>query len=349
MLNKSKLPLWKILVTRYPLLWQCKQTIQRYLYNLAWPIGIQHCHGPKRISYEKNEVIVLCLVRNGELYIKSFIEHYFSLGVKHIVFLDNESTDRTISIAKSYKNTSIFRTQKSFKKYKNIMKYDLIRRFAKKRWCLLVDIDEFFDYPHSDIIKIPQLLEYLNKNGYTTVLAQMLEMFSDKPIAKLKSKPEDSIKDKYPFYDISNIQKYPYNLPHNKISNKDIKLYTGGIRTTVFGLDKPAWRWKHPLIFSDDRTLLVNMHQVIKAHVADFTGVLLHYPFLSDFFERVKEAVRKEDYILDSLEYKAYYKALKQNPNLTIKQKTSKRLKNIKDLIYNKFLVVPNNYKIRTD
>ena len=50
---------------------------------------VKHVYGPERVEYSNEEVIVLCLVRNGYLYIEEFIKHYFSLGVKHIVFLDN--------------------------------------------------------------------------------------------------------------------------------------------------------------------------------------------------------------------------------------------------------------------
>ena len=51
--------------------------------------SIRHISGPKRINYDKNEAVVTCLVRNGDYYIESFIKHYFALGVKHIILLDN--------------------------------------------------------------------------------------------------------------------------------------------------------------------------------------------------------------------------------------------------------------------
>ena len=60
---------------------------------------VKHVHGPTRISYDLNELLVISVVRNGELYIKSFLDHYRSMGVKHFVFLDNGSTDRTVENA----------------------------------------------------------------------------------------------------------------------------------------------------------------------------------------------------------------------------------------------------------
>jgi hypothetical protein len=52
-------------------------------------------------------VTVVCLVKNGELSIPSFIEHHFRLGVQRILFLDNQSTDRTVALARQYDNVFV--------------------------------------------------------------------------------------------------------------------------------------------------------------------------------------------------------------------------------------------------
>jgi len=147
--RNSKSILWRSLVSLKDFIWRYKKKCEfilsaniRYIYDpgrikyekneVILSESVRHIHGPRRIKYEKNEVIVLCLVRNGELWMKSFIEHYFSLGVKHIVFLDNDSMDETISIAHKYKNVTILQTKVPYKKFKNLMKEYLIRRFSKK-------------------------------------------------------------------------------------------------------------------------------------------------------------------------------------------------------------------------
>lgn len=45
-------------------------------------LDIEHLHGPEEITYAENELVVVCLVRDGQPWIKSFVEHYFALGVK---------------------------------------------------------------------------------------------------------------------------------------------------------------------------------------------------------------------------------------------------------------------------
>ena len=46
-------------------------------------------HGPGEVTYGTDEVIVLVVVRDGRPYVRSFVEHYRSLGAKHPVSLDN--------------------------------------------------------------------------------------------------------------------------------------------------------------------------------------------------------------------------------------------------------------------
>ncbi|GAI48404.1 unnamed protein product [marine sediment metagenome] len=54
-------------------------------------LSVKHVYGPKKINAGNEDVIATCHVKNGEEYVDAFIEHYNQLGVKHIVFLDNNS------------------------------------------------------------------------------------------------------------------------------------------------------------------------------------------------------------------------------------------------------------------
>src|SRR5215208_1513269 len=182
--------------------------------------SIEHLHGPNEIPYQEDELIVVCLLRDGRPCLNSFVEHYFSLGVKHIIFLDNNSSDCTVSDACRYDNVTVLRTELPYKKYGYAMKRYLIHRFGKdRRWSLCVDIDELFDYPYSDVIGLDSLLGYLNSKSYTAVTAQMLDMFPEKPLSGKVGEPEEpSLKELHRFYDISRIKRkpakssdYPYN------------------------------------------------------------------------------------------------------------------------------------------
>src|SRR5215211_2234633 len=171
--------------------------------------SIEHLHGPQKVDYELDELVVVCNVRDGQPYVKCFVEHYRSLGVKHLFFLDNNSTDGTVEALKNYDNVTVLRTELPYKNPKGglggtetLFKQYLIGRFGKKDgWCLYADIDELFDYPYSDVVGLDSFLGYLNSNSYTAVAAQMLDMFSEEPLSGREGNPDDPLKELLRFYD----------------------------------------------------------------------------------------------------------------------------------------------------
>src|SRR5262249_9560617 len=135
------------------------------------------------VPYRKDELLVVCLVRNGERYLDSFVQHYLGLGVRHIVFLDNESTDSTVSLASAYPQVSVYTTDVPFLGNNRLLPRFIGHRFGRRdHWVLCVDIDELFDYPYSDRISLTSLLGYLNSKSYTAMVSYLLDMVSDKPI-----------------------------------------------------------------------------------------------------------------------------------------------------------------------
>ncbi|MCG6135003.1 MAG: glycosyltransferase [Nostoc sp. LLA-1] len=329
-LNRLRITLW------------CKFDVA-FIEPLIVKLSIKHIYGLKKINYELDELIVTCLVRNGELYMKSFIEHHCSLGIKHIVFLDNGSTDETIKIAKRYDNVTILHSSCPYRKYEKAMKKYLVKRFSKNRWNLFVDIDELFDYPFSDTLSVSSLLNYLNKNSYTSVVVQMLDMFSSKSLARLKSTKNDDIKRIYNYYDISNVIRDEY--PSEDVPPlEEIKMHFGGIRKTFFGSDNGLT--KAALVFVNPKIeLFVGHHHTKNAKIADFTCILLHYPFTSYFYHKVMEAVESDRYASSaSHEYKMYWNKIIQNPELSLKRDTACRLETLNDLVEKGFLVTSQNY-----
>ena len=149
------------------------------------PRKVKHIHGPAKISYALDELLVISVVRNGELYIRSFLDHYRSMGVRHFVFLDNGSADHTLEMLCKQEEVTVLQTEAPYNKYENTMKRYLAERFSSGRWNLCADIDELFDYPFSEKLSLRDFLGYLNNNNYTAVVAQMLDMFSDVPATKV--------------------------------------------------------------------------------------------------------------------------------------------------------------------
>ena len=306
--------------------------------------SIRHVHGAQDIPYTLEELIVLCVVRNGEMHVKSFIEHHLALGVKHIVLLDNGSTDDTIAIAKRYPHVTILSTKCPYRVFETHMKHYLVRRFSRLRWSLFADIDELFDYPFSDVLSLKMLLAYLNAHSYTAVVTQMLDMFSEHSLGQQHSDKEDSVREIYTYYDASNIHSYgEYNF--GTLSNKEVKFHYGGIRKTLFGTDNGLTK-AALILLSDELVPFVGWHHVANARIADFTCVLLHYPFVGSFREKVREAVESDRYgcTCASREYLKYWEGLKDT-DIVLKLETASKFVDVNSLVQSGFLVVSEAYR----
>src|SRR5215207_10023519 len=319
------------------------------------PDSIEHLYGPEDVPYEEDELVLVCLVRNGRPYVNSFVEHHTSLGIKHLFFLDNGSTDGTIEALKGYDNVTVLRTGLPFKRYETSVRQYLVERFGKKgRWCLYADIDELFDYPYSEVVGLGSLLRYLNSNSYTAVVAQMLDMFPEEPLSGSASSPDEPLKERHRFYDISNVKKmsikeHPRTADtNNTYQSDDIEFYSGGIRPIIFDC-VPPWLTRWTPTFSDGKLkhFTYDAHRVDDARVADLTCVLFHYKFLDEHFHKqAASAVREENYPYNSRQYKRYLEVLESTPSLQVKRETARELRSINDLVENGFLVVSEEYML---
>jgi Glycosyl transferase family 2 len=307
------------------------------------PSRVKHIHGPAEISYGLDELLVISVVRNGELYINSFMDHYRSMGVRHFVFLDNGSTDRTLQLLCAQDRVTVLQTDAPYHKYENTMKRYLAERFSPGRWNLCADIDELFDYPFSDSLSLPGLLRYLTQNKYSAVVAQMLDMFADAPLNELGSKPDDLLKEKYPYYDISSIDKEDYLWSQS--SNPTIKFHWGGIRKLLF--ETKTGLTKAPLVLMDGKVEpFIKWHHARGARMADISCLLMHYPFVSSFYAKVEDAARSGRYgLLVTDEYKAYARALNGTGTINVKLESARRFTGLDPLIDDEFLVVSDKYR----
>ena len=318
------------------------------------PITVSHLHGPKRVSLSSHDAVVTCVVKNGEFYVQAFIEHYSKMGFRHIFFLDNGSTDRTVSIAKTYQNVSICHSSLPIQANQAFYKRYMARKYAANGWCLDADIDEFFDYPGSDIMNLKTFLEYLNKNAYTAVVTQLLDMFSDRPMSHLIREQHEDLTAVYQYYDISEVEKEEYcsagfvrqNGYLNQISYANTALLFGGVRKSLYGKDwiTNCLLTKHSLFrMGEGVKLFPHVHFVNKAKLADVSCPMLHYKLTSNALTIALQ--NKDSFHAIGKGYSDFVKFLLNNSDYYIKQHTAHRYANANVLIDNGFLFAGPGYR----
>jgi hypothetical protein len=165
----------------------------------------------------------------------------------------------------------------------------------------------------------------------------MLDMFPDTTLSRLHTiTVKGSLREIYPYYDISNIRKLDYIW--GILSNPSVKRHHGGIRDKLFGTDNGLT--KAVLFFVDENIdLFVSWHHMGNAHVADFTTVLLHYPFLPLFQQKVAEAVDTRRYGKFTIQYEQYWQSFQQSPEQALRLETAERFTKVEDLLKTGFLV----------
>ena len=281
--------------------------------------------GPPDVLCSDEEFVVLSGVRNGELWLKSFFEHYDKLGAKHYFFFDNGSTDSTLSILSSKTNVTIVQCHLPFDQYYSYFYRFILWRFGRAKWCLYIDQDHHFDYPGSQYVPMNKLLRYLNFHQYNAVRTHIIDMFSKEPLNKWKSAIGDEIKELYPLCDLSDLWAVgdPYK-DTNTGPGKDIPYLIGGIRKKVFGT-KWIYLTCHSLLYDGVSTLLPDGHSVRGAHVADFAAMIWHYKFLDNFYSIAGDLLKRWTAKIDSpcswailREQEAYVNTVKENPELSL-------------------------------
>jgi glycosyltransferase involved in cell wall biosynthesis len=274
---------------------------------------IEHLFGETSLGLAADQALVVCVVKDGEPWIQDFIEHYFSLGFAHIVFLDNGSTDRTIEIARAYSNVTMLKSEASFSENKTKFKFTLIKNFGIGCWSLIADIDEFFYYPDMDSVDLNSFLRYQNMNNYNCVIAQMIDMVPDLTLGQLIQNPILKLQDAEWYFDLSDIEKRAYQVEKNEIANGQIQNWYGGVRKRLFDL-QDLLLTKHPMIFGSGEIVFLSSHTVSKRSVSDVSSVFLHYKYLGDVADRATTAIKAKNYYNESAEYKRYKEVFEGRP-----------------------------------
>ncbi len=305
-------------------------------------LGIEHVYGPGVVDLTEEDVVVLCVVRNGSPYMKAFLQHYVSLGVRHVVLLDNNSTDDGNEKAMQFDHVTILRSTRPYKYCRYLFKDYLVRRFGRNAWSLCTDIDEFFDFPLSKKISLKALVAYLNRYAYTAVVCQLLDRF---PLEVNEGDNRIFTPEDYPFYDTTDVRKENY--PRGKgcvISNPAIRSHWGGARGRRFSLPDICLT-KNSLLKTCGKTRRDNNnHWVVNARIADFSAVLMHYKFTPWFFDLGRNAIREKQYYRRSFEYHAYMQEV-EDSRLEFRNVCASSFCNVQELLESGFLEISDQYR----
>lgn len=281
------------MTNRRSLFTRIRNRLSQALRRRRFARAVEHVHGAG-FEVPQGAVLAIVLVRDGGYYLDAFFDYYRGLGITHFAFIDNGSTDDTIARIKAQDGCVIDRAVLPLAQYEDLMRAYPAQTYGRDRWCLYVDMDEQFDFVGRDTHGLPALLRYLEGQGHTALMAQMLEMFPNAPLDTVKDLSFAAALEAFQHYDISTVDSYDYHseriefsalLAGNKLASDALKFKFGGVRGKVFG--EACCLSKHPLIFNEAGVIPApHPHLSQNVVVSDMSAVIRHYKFAGNIAAR---------------------------------------------------------------
>lgn len=272
------------------------------------------------------EIRLFAKLRNEARRIPFFLKYYSRLGVDRFFFVDNGSNDGSIDFLRQAKDAHIFSTVESLVHHDKWVN-ELLQRYGRGHWCLVVDLDEFFTVPLARRGNLRLLSSYLERFAYDAVEARLLDMYSRSSLRDAVIAPGANPFDVCRFFDPLD-QESPY---------------FGGVRRRLFGA-APYLR-KYPFFkFHSDMVAGIGMHNLAGARPADILATLFHFKFDSTFVARAREGADSGHYFEGSVEYKLYRKGIENTPDLRVYDEGSIKYRHPLTLIRAGFQTVSKKY-----
>ena len=261
-------------------------------------------------------IFLFSTMRNEIERLPYFLEHYRALGVDQFFIVDNGSSDGTTELLKAQPDVSLWHTEASYRraKFGVLWLNNLLNEFGHRHWCLVVDVDELFIYPHHTSRPLQALTQWLEGSLISSFSAMLIDMYA--------KTPGHCARGQNPLEILTHFDAGNYTQRRN---NRFTELWIqGGPRQRLFFADRPGkapalnktplinWR-KHYVYISSTHVLLPrSLNQTYEREGGEkICGALLHTKFLDDLSDRAREELERGEHYENSVEYLAYA----ENPN----------------------------------
>lgn len=274
-----------------------------------------------KIKLEKNDPIVICIVKNDLDRMKIFLSHYRKLGIKKFAILDDKSDDGTYEMLLNQPDVELFSSNLNYSTdVRQVWINRIIAHYGFGKWYLVVDSDELFIYKKCELYNINKLIEEFTEKNIFMTRSLMLDMYpKDDSILKERIEPEQIIKN-YCYFDKTG---------YEKLNSLWFDGICGGYRKRRF--NNSPYLIKMPLVLVSEGMILCNSHYIYPFKLnfgVECNSALLHYKFIPGDVERYEERIKKKNFQGGSHEYIKYIEELKNGDFKT----------NLKENISQKFI-----------
>ncbi|MFK5996945.1 MAG: glycosyltransferase family 2 protein [Rhodobacterales bacterium] len=262
------------------------------------------------------DIYLFTTFRNEKPRLAFYLEYYRRLGVNHFFCVDNGSDDGGQEFLAKQPDVSLWATDASYKRANFGVDWlnGLQSKYACGHWVLVVDVDEFFVYPHCDVRPLQALTDWLDSSSIKSFGTVLIDMYPRGKIEDTFCEEGKNPMRATPFFDAGN-----YSTKRNaKYNNLWIQ---GGVRQRVFFKDNPELAPalnKIPLVkWSKGNVFVSSTHAVLPRGLnlvydewggQKACGCLMHTKFLNTFSKKTLEELERKEHYAASREYKEYAK-----------------------------------------
>ena len=256
-------------------------------------------------------VLVTCL-RNERPRMARFVDHYRRLGVGHFLVVDNDSDDGLMDWAAREPDVSVWHTTASYRgsAFGMLWVNDLLRRYGQKRWCVIVDPDEFLVYPMMETRPLAALAQFLEDDLRPCLHALLVDAYSDRPLEATRLGEGDDPFAVCPFFDRDGyVQREGWG---------NSTWVQGGPRMRAHFADRPEQapalnkipfvRWRRPFHYRMS-THDAWPRRLNRAHAQDLvstTAVLFHFKLVATLEAKAAEEAARGEHYAGGREYARY-------------------------------------------
>ena len=278
-------------------------------------------------SIKPGAILAFCTVRNEATRLPFFLDHHRALGVDHFLMVDNGSDDGTLELLRDQPDISLWTTPHSYRLSRFGVDWLgwLQMKHGHGHWCLTLDADELFLYPHHDSRPLSDLTAFLDATNTPSMGALMLDMYPKGPLNAQSHHPGQNPVETLPWFDAG-----PYSVTRQpRMKNLWVQ---GGPRARMFFADRPEraptmnkiplvrWNRRHAYVSSTHMLLPRGLNHVYDQWGGEMaSGILLHAKFLDTFTDKAEEELKRRQHYRGSVEYKAYAENVAATPELWCK------------------------------
>jgi len=258
--------------------------------------------------------------------------------VHRFFFIDNGSTDGTRDYLQAQSDCHVFDCGGRFfaENVEPPLWSNALRNvYGDGHWCLSLDADEMFVFPHCEDLSITDLCHYLEREGSNALLSLVIDMYGAEEVLSSSYKRGERFLDACPYFDpdlgdeIEVEGGCPPVLTFSKFRKRAFWSKQDRAQRPPCITQVPLVKW------SKETNYLVAQHSLNSGRLSALQAGVLHFKFFPGFYESIAASLEQNATVAEKglQERKTYLDTLERNPTLTLLHDRSERYKNSRQLV----------------